>query len=197
MIRYVATWTRAGRAEASLPEAEYSEYSFIRFVMDPSENMPNQVGPSRLWIITDLEFGLIPSFHEPFLKAAPDLFIISLFAGWKSFRISQISTHLSNTRVQFCFREEVQEHTVRWNAKFEFLCKMSANASTGVLDPCILRISVRKVNHWINYPWIVIVLIGDYSCRNWKEAGPSRSLASPTWTSPNSQELDSAERGIF
>lgn len=43
------------------------------------------------------------------------------------------------------YREEVQEHTVRWNAKFEFLCKMSANASTGVLDPCILRISVRKV----------------------------------------------------
>nr|XP_012146812.1 PREDICTED: protein FAM102A isoform X3 [Megachile rotundata] len=41
-------------------------------------------------------------------------------------------------------REEVQEHTVRWNAKFEFLCKMSANASTGVLEPCILRISVRK-----------------------------------------------------
>ncbi|XP_015175178.1 PREDICTED: uncharacterized protein LOC107065737 [Polistes dominula] len=41
-------------------------------------------------------------------------------------------------------REEVQEHTVRWNAKFEFCCKMSANASTGVLDPCILRISVRK-----------------------------------------------------
>ncbi|XP_048505739.1 protein FAM102B isoform X2 [Athalia rosae] len=41
-------------------------------------------------------------------------------------------------------REEVQEHTVQWNAKFEFLCKMSANASTGVLDPCILRISVRK-----------------------------------------------------
>lgn len=64
----------------------------------------------------------------------------------------QISMHLSNTRVQFCFREEVQEHTVRWNAKFEFLCKMSANASTGVLDPCILRISVRKVNYSINYP---------------------------------------------
>ncbi|XP_058791820.1 early estrogen-induced gene 1 protein isoform X5 [Phymastichus coffea] len=41
-------------------------------------------------------------------------------------------------------REEVQEHTVRWNASFKFICKMSANASTGVLDPCILRISVRK-----------------------------------------------------
>ncbi|XP_069695365.1 uncharacterized protein [Periplaneta americana] len=41
-------------------------------------------------------------------------------------------------------REEVQDHTVRWGAKFEFVCKMSANASTGVLDPCILRVSVRK-----------------------------------------------------
>lgn len=45
-------------------------------------------------------------------------------------------------------REEVQEHTVRWNASFKFLCKMSANASTGILDPCILRISVRKVRRY-------------------------------------------------
>lgn len=45
----------------------------------------------------------------------------------------------------------MQEHTVRWDAKFEFLCKMSANASTGVLDPCILRISVRKVTR-LNLP---------------------------------------------
>ncbi|XP_032779154.1 uncharacterized protein LOC116917687 isoform X1 [Daphnia magna] len=41
-------------------------------------------------------------------------------------------------------REEVQQHTVRWAAKFPFVCKMSANASTGVLEPCLLRISVRK-----------------------------------------------------
>ncbi|XP_018916332.2 early estrogen-induced gene 1 protein isoform X3 [Bemisia tabaci] len=41
-------------------------------------------------------------------------------------------------------REEVKDHTVRWGAKFEFVCKMSANASTGILDPCILRVSVRK-----------------------------------------------------
>ena len=52
--------------------------------------------------------------------------------------------------VFFCFvfyfrREEVQQHTVRWAAKFPFVCKMSANASTGVLEPCLLRISVRKV----------------------------------------------------
>jgi hypothetical protein len=28
-------------------------------------------------------------------------------------------------------REEVQDHAVRWGAKFEFVCKMSASASTG------------------------------------------------------------------
>lgn len=33
---------------------------------------------------------------------------------------------------------------MKWGQKFEIPCKMSANASTGVLDPCILRISVRK-----------------------------------------------------
>lgn len=41
-------------------------------------------------------------------------------------------------------REEVTNHSVKWGARFEFVCKMSANASTGVLDPCNLRISVRK-----------------------------------------------------
>lgn len=41
-------------------------------------------------------------------------------------------------------REEVKNHQVKWEQKFEFICKMTANASTGVLEPCILRISVRK-----------------------------------------------------
>ncbi|CAG0886058.1 unnamed protein product [Darwinula stevensoni] len=41
-------------------------------------------------------------------------------------------------------REEVRDHTVRWSAHFTFPCKMSANASTGVLDPCHLKISIRK-----------------------------------------------------
>ena len=49
----------------------------------------------------------------------------------------------------FC-REEVQQHTVRWAAKFPFVCKMSANASTGVLEPCLLRISVRKVTRTVH-----------------------------------------------
>lgn len=41
-------------------------------------------------------------------------------------------------------REVVQANCVRWRKKFSFLCKMSASASTGVLDPCVCRVSVRK-----------------------------------------------------
>uniref|UniRef100_A0A8C6TH78 Family with sequence similarity 102 member Ab n=1 Tax=Neogobius melanostomus TaxID=47308 RepID=A0A8C6TH78_9GOBI len=41
-------------------------------------------------------------------------------------------------------REEVQQNCVRWRKKFSFICKMSANPITGVLDPCICRVSVRK-----------------------------------------------------
>lgn len=41
-------------------------------------------------------------------------------------------------------RVEVQQNCVRWSKKFPFICKMSANPITGVLDPCICRVSVRK-----------------------------------------------------
>ncbi|XP_023843062.1 early estrogen-induced gene 1 protein isoform X1 [Salvelinus sp. IW2-2015] len=41
-------------------------------------------------------------------------------------------------------REEVQQNCVRWKKKFSFVCKMSANPTTGVLDRCICRVSVRK-----------------------------------------------------
>ncbi|KPP66022.1 protein FAM102A-like, partial [Scleropages formosus] len=40
--------------------------------------------------------------------------------------------------------EEVQENCVRWKKKFSFVCKMSASSTTGVLDPCICRVSIRK-----------------------------------------------------
>lgn len=42
-------------------------------------------------------------------------------------------------------REEVRENCVRWRKKFTFVCKMSANPATGLLDPCVFRVSVRKV----------------------------------------------------
>uniref|UniRef100_H3B792 EEIG family member 2 n=1 Tax=Latimeria chalumnae TaxID=7897 RepID=H3B792_LATCH len=42
------------------------------------------------------------------------------------------------------YREVVQANCVHWRKKFSFLCKMSASITTGVLDPCICRVSVRK-----------------------------------------------------
>lgn len=41
-------------------------------------------------------------------------------------------------------REVVQANCVRWKKKFLFICKISA--TTGILDPCICRVSVRKVS---------------------------------------------------
>lgn len=43
-------------------------------------------------------------------------------------------------------REEVNDHCVKWDRKFEFECRMSANASNGVLSSCLIRISVRRVS---------------------------------------------------
>lgn len=41
-------------------------------------------------------------------------------------------------------REEVHENCVRWRKRFTFVSKMSANPQTGVLDPSVCRVSVRK-----------------------------------------------------
>uniref|UniRef100_A0A1A7WFC2 Family with sequence similarity 102, member B, a n=1 Tax=Iconisemion striatum TaxID=60296 RepID=A0A1A7WFC2_9TELE len=41
-------------------------------------------------------------------------------------------------------RKSVQANCVHWKKRFSFICKMSANAGTGVLDPCVCRVSVRK-----------------------------------------------------
>ncbi|XP_029366255.1 protein FAM102A [Echeneis naucrates] len=41
-------------------------------------------------------------------------------------------------------RQEVQENCVRWRKRFTFVSKMSANPHTGVLDPSVCRVSVRK-----------------------------------------------------
>ncbi|KAJ8921443.1 hypothetical protein NQ315_003061 [Exocentrus adspersus] len=40
--------------------------------------------------------------------------------------------------------QEVRDHRVHWGASFTFPCKMMANASTGVMERCVLRISIRK-----------------------------------------------------
>ncbi|XP_043989830.1 protein FAM102B-like [Gambusia affinis] len=41
-------------------------------------------------------------------------------------------------------REPVQANCVHWKKRFSFICKMSASAGTGMLDPCMCRVSVRK-----------------------------------------------------
>ena len=41
-------------------------------------------------------------------------------------------------------KSEVREHKVVWNEKINFKCKAQANASTGILNACYLRFSVRK-----------------------------------------------------
>ncbi|KAL7984863.1 hypothetical protein Chor_003433, partial [Crotalus horridus] len=42
------------------------------------------------------------------------------------------------------YREVVQANCVHWKKRFSFICKISASATTGILDPCICRVSVRK-----------------------------------------------------
>jgi len=42
-------------------------------------------------------------------------------------------------------RKEVLNHCVKWGHKFVFDCKMTGSASTGILDPCVCRASVRRV----------------------------------------------------
>ncbi|XP_005050524.1 PREDICTED: protein FAM102B [Ficedula albicollis] len=43
-----------------------------------------------------------------------------------------------------CPLEVVQANCVRWKKKFFFMCKISASATTGILDTCTCRVSVRK-----------------------------------------------------
>lgn len=41
-------------------------------------------------------------------------------------------------------KSEVRDHRVTWNEKISFRCKTQANASTGILNECYLRFSIRK-----------------------------------------------------
>lgn len=41
-------------------------------------------------------------------------------------------------------KSEVREHRVTWNERINFDCKTQANASTGILNECYLRFSIRK-----------------------------------------------------
>ncbi|XP_067865636.1 early estrogen-induced gene 1 protein-like [Heterodontus francisci] len=48
------------------------------------------------------------------------------------------------TFTELSSREEVQENCVQWWKESRFMCKMTASTVTGVLDPSVCRVSVRK-----------------------------------------------------
>lgn len=48
------------------------------------------------------------------------------------------------TFVDYTGSVEVVEHMVNWRKKFQFPCKMVASVTSGVLEPCICRVSIRK-----------------------------------------------------
>uniref|UniRef100_UPI00358F4051 early estrogen-induced gene 1 protein isoform X2 n=2 Tax=Myxine glutinosa TaxID=7769 RepID=UPI00358F4051 len=67
--------------------------------------------------------------HIPFMNAV--LFCkLRLLDGGK---VSECSSRL-----------EVRDNRVQWRKKIDFVCKMSASATSGLLDPCTCRVSVRK-----------------------------------------------------
>ena len=41
---------------------------------------------------------------------------------------------------------EVNSHTVNWGEEVRFSCKLYASANTAELEPCICKVSVRKVS---------------------------------------------------
>jgi len=41
-------------------------------------------------------------------------------------------------------RRSVVDHSARWGSSFKISCKMVANSSTGILETCLCRVSVRK-----------------------------------------------------
>ena len=43
----------------------------------------------------------------------------------------------------FYFRMEIQNHRVEYKAQFKFPCKMNASATSGILETCKCRISIR------------------------------------------------------
>lgn len=63
-------------------------------------------------------------------------------------------------------KSEVREHRVIWNEKINFKCKTQANASTGILNECYLRFSIRKETrlggtHKLGF---VDVNLSEYAC---------------------------------
>ncbi|XP_046562107.1 protein FAM102B-like isoform X1 [Haliotis rubra] len=56
---------------------------------------------------------------------------------------AKVRLHEGGNFLDHSSRETVRNNSVKWNSKFPFTCKMMANATTGLLESCICRVSVR------------------------------------------------------
>ncbi|VDK58114.1 unnamed protein product, partial [Gongylonema pulchrum] len=53
-------------------------------------------------------------------------------------------------------RVEVHGHSANWNSHFSFSCRIAVDPSTGVLEKCACRISLRKFFYFVyslNIAW--------------------------------------------
>ena len=103
---------------------------------------------TRLWEMDDVT-GQRTFNSLRIKKVAKPFFLYFINNLWKEKDYSAIWNKSLDIYFSLClffpYREEVQENCVRWRKRFSFVSKMSANPHTGVLDPSVCRVSVRKV----------------------------------------------------
>ncbi|XP_009883223.1 PREDICTED: protein FAM102B [Charadrius vociferus] len=83
-----------------------------------------------------------PSLSMSFIQTFKSISLVTKIEHLE--QIAAGSTDLGTGCSPDLMREVVQANCVRWKKKFLFMCKISASATTGILDTCICRVSVRK-----------------------------------------------------
>jgi len=97
----------------------------------------------RCPLSTRCSLSNVDSCKVALLRIPPIGMCVAMASMWMTSHSNSISPFLSCTHSL-----EVVDHCVKWNKCFVFTCKTTANASTGILDSCILRLSVRKVRFY-------------------------------------------------
>ena len=59
---------------------------------------------------------------------------------------THVNTRTAHHKHIIDLRVEVEKHQVTWQQELKFSCKLYANASSGALEPCICKVSIRKVS---------------------------------------------------
>lgn len=66
---------------------------------------------------------------------------IPLVSGVLFVKVRQVD---GGNYTQYSDRKPVTDHRVCWDKKHDFVCKMAGSATSGVLETCLCRVSVRK-----------------------------------------------------